>query len=164
MGWEVKIDMSGQSNDCLRVCNVKMKFFYQDGNGAHFQEFTEFFMNKITKKKRRTTSGRHISSTNRSLETALMRFRGVSEREVMKQLLVMKNKTCELDCIETKIIKDNINEFIKPLTDIVNLSLRDGNFSDSWKLAVLRLLIKDQTGARINKNYRPVSNLQFVSK
>ena len=24
MGWEVKIDMSGQSNDCLRVCNVKM--------------------------------------------------------------------------------------------------------------------------------------------
>ena len=25
MGWEVKIDMSGQSNDCLRVCNVKMK-------------------------------------------------------------------------------------------------------------------------------------------
>ena len=27
MGWEVKIDMSGQSNGCLRVCNVKMKKF-----------------------------------------------------------------------------------------------------------------------------------------
>ena len=25
MGWEVKIDMIGQSNDCLRVSNVKMK-------------------------------------------------------------------------------------------------------------------------------------------
>ena len=25
MGWEVKIDMSGQSNDCLWVCNIKMK-------------------------------------------------------------------------------------------------------------------------------------------
>ena len=25
MGWEVKIDMSGQSEDCLWVCNVKMK-------------------------------------------------------------------------------------------------------------------------------------------
>ena len=24
-GLEVKIDMSGQSNDCLSVCNVKMK-------------------------------------------------------------------------------------------------------------------------------------------
>ena len=27
MGWEVKIDMSGQSNDCLRIYNVKMKNF-----------------------------------------------------------------------------------------------------------------------------------------
>ena len=27
LGWEVKIDMSGQSNGCLRVCNVKMKKF-----------------------------------------------------------------------------------------------------------------------------------------
>ena len=27
MDWEVKIDMSGQSNSCLRVCNVKMKNF-----------------------------------------------------------------------------------------------------------------------------------------
>ena len=27
MGWEVKIDMSGQSDGCLRVCNVKMKKF-----------------------------------------------------------------------------------------------------------------------------------------
>ena len=25
MGWEVKIDMIGQSKDCLWVCNVKMK-------------------------------------------------------------------------------------------------------------------------------------------
>ena len=25
MGWEVKIDMSGQSKDCLLVCNVKME-------------------------------------------------------------------------------------------------------------------------------------------
>ena len=27
MGWEVKIDMSGQSKDCLWVCNVKMEKF-----------------------------------------------------------------------------------------------------------------------------------------
>ena len=27
MGWEVKIDMSGLSNDCLWICNVKMKTF-----------------------------------------------------------------------------------------------------------------------------------------
>ena len=27
MGWEDKIDMSGQSKDCLWVCNVKMEKF-----------------------------------------------------------------------------------------------------------------------------------------
>ena len=27
MGWEVKIDMNGQTKDCLWVCNVKMKKF-----------------------------------------------------------------------------------------------------------------------------------------
>ena len=36
MGQEVKVVMSGQSNDCLRVCNIKMKIFYWDRNGAHF--------------------------------------------------------------------------------------------------------------------------------
>ena len=31
--------MSGQSNDCLRICNVKMKKnFYRSGNGAHLRE------------------------------------------------------------------------------------------------------------------------------
>ena len=42
MGWEVKIDMSGQSKDCLWVCNVKMKNFYQGGNRAHFRGFLGF--------------------------------------------------------------------------------------------------------------------------
>ena len=40
MGWEIKIDMSGQSNDCLRLCNVKMKKIYQGQNIS--QEFTGY--------------------------------------------------------------------------------------------------------------------------
>ena len=42
MGWEVKIDMSGQSKDCLWVCNVKMKKFYRGRNRAHFRGFLGF--------------------------------------------------------------------------------------------------------------------------
>ena len=38
LGCEVKNDMSGQSNNCLRVCNVKMKKNYQGGNAPHFCE------------------------------------------------------------------------------------------------------------------------------
>ena len=55
MGWEVKIDMSGQSNDCLRVCNVKIKKFLtgqKQGTflrifgfrGRSIERFENFFM------------------------------------------------------------------------------------------------------------------------
>ena len=38
MGWEVKIDKSGESNDCLRVCNVKMKKFLPGRKQGTFRE------------------------------------------------------------------------------------------------------------------------------
>ena len=55
MGWEVKIDMSGQSKDCLWVCNVKMKkillgrkrgtFLWIFGFwGCSVERFENFFM------------------------------------------------------------------------------------------------------------------------
>ena len=55
MGWEVKIDMSGQSNDCLWVCNVKMKKFLPGQKrstflsifgfrGRSIERFGNFFM------------------------------------------------------------------------------------------------------------------------
>ena len=42
MGWEVKIDMSGQSKDCLWVCNVKMEKFLPGQKRAHFRGFLGF--------------------------------------------------------------------------------------------------------------------------
>ena len=55
MGWEVKIDMSGQSEHCLWVCNVKMKkilsgrkrgaFLWIFGfRGSSVERFENFFM------------------------------------------------------------------------------------------------------------------------
>ena len=55
MGCEVKIDMSGQSEDCLWVCNVKMKKFLPGQKRGTFpwifgfwghsvEQFENFFM------------------------------------------------------------------------------------------------------------------------
>ena len=38
MGWEVETDMSGQSNDCLRVHNVKMKKIFTGVETGHISE------------------------------------------------------------------------------------------------------------------------------
>ena len=42
MGWEVKIDMSGQSNDCLWECNVKMKKILLGQKWGTFLRIFEF--------------------------------------------------------------------------------------------------------------------------
>ena len=42
MGWEVKIDMSGQSKDCLWVCNVKMKKILSGQKRGTFRGFLGF--------------------------------------------------------------------------------------------------------------------------
>ena len=50
------------------------------------------------------------------------------------------------------------------LIKIVKLSLSTGKFADSWKVATLHPVTKNVNGPTINQNYRPVSNLSFISK
>ena len=47
MGWEVKIDMSAQSNDCLWVCNVKMKKFLPGQKRGTFLSIFGFWGHSI---------------------------------------------------------------------------------------------------------------------
>ena len=76
----------------------------------------------------------------------------------------MQSKLCELDCLPTHILKDHIDSFIPILTKIVNLSLESGVFSEDWKTAILRPLLKKSGLDQIDSNYRHVSNLSFISK
>ena len=46
----------------------------------------------------------------------------------------------------------------------INLSLSMGHFYEDWKLAIVRPLIKSIKKGTEKSNYRPVSNLQFISK
>ena len=76
----------------------------------------------------------------------------------------MKTKSCELDDIPTNILKQMLPWVIKLITKIVNMSLEEGVFCTNWKLAVVRLLLKKIGLELIKSNYRPVSNLPFISK
>ena len=50
------------------------------------------------------------------------------------------------------------------LTKIINLSLNTGEFHDGWKSTIVRPLIKSLPKGTIKTNYRPVSNMSFISK
>ena len=76
----------------------------------------------------------------------------------------MKSKTCELDDLPTNILKRILPRVSPLITKIVNASLNNGEFSTKWKTGVVISLIKKVSLQLIKSNFRPVSNLAFISK
>ena len=57
-----------------------------------------------------------------------------------------------------------LDECIGIITRIMNVSLQEGLFIKQWKTAVVRPLLKKKGLELLHSNYRPVSNLNFLSK
>ena len=76
-------------------------------------------------------------------------------------------KSCDLDPIPipTRLLKSYIDFLLPPITKLINLSLSSGTLPPAFKFAhVTPLLKKPSLGKEDLKNYRPVSNLSFISK
>jgi hypothetical protein len=98
-------------------------------------------------------------------DTKLCYFDTVTEDEVKKIINNSPTKSCELDPLPTTLLKDCIDVIVPTVTKIVNQSLSSGIFPSSLKSAIVRpLLKKPSLDHDILKNYRPVSNLSFLSK
>ena len=82
----------------------------------------------------------------------------------MKIISKTATKSCELDPMNTNILKDNISVLAPVLVDIVNTSLEDAIVTENLKSAMVRLLLKKPGLPLIFKNFRPVSNLSYLSK
>ena len=92
-------------------------------------------------------------------------FSEVSLEQVEKIITSASNATCALDPIPTAILKQCKDELLPTITHMVNLSLISGEFPQSMKKALVKPLIKKRTlDPAEYKNFRPVSNLGFVSK
>ena len=88
----------------------------------------------------------------------------IAENDLLKLIMEIPTKTCENDIIPSKLLKEILPTIIPSLTKIANLSINKGSFSEKWKSATVKLLIKSQSKGTIHQNYRPVSNLTFLSK
>lgn len=94
----------------------------------------------------------------------LVTFEPLSTEEVGKLVARSATKTCSLDPIPTSLLKQCLDVLLEPITNIVNSSLHEGEFPQNWKCAVVSPLLKKAGMDMVYKNYRPVSNLSFVSK
>ena len=54
----------------------------------------------------------------------------------------MKNKSCEIDEIPTNLLWKCIDHLLPVLTRLVNISLQSGVFSQKWKVAIVKPLLK----------------------
>jgi len=69
-----------------------------------------------------------------------------------------------LDPIPTDLFKQCLDILLPVVTQIINLSLHQGYFQHCWKCSLVIPLIKKLGLDCIFKNYRPISNLSYVSK
>ena len=74
-------------------------------------------------------------------------------------------KSYELDLLPTWFLKECKAELVPHINDIVNMSLRESMIPKSLKTDLIRPLLKKTVlDSDILTNYRPVSNLTFISK
>ena len=64
----------------------------------------------------------------------------------------------------TSLVINCIDVLLPVITKIINLSLESGSFASNWKCALVNPLLKKTGLDLVFENYRPVSNLQYVSK
>ena len=85
--------------------------------------------------------------------------------EIGKLATELFSKSCVLDPLPPVIIKQCIDLLLPTITNIVNLSLRDGCMPKCLKSAVLSPLLKKPDADFLQfKNFRPISNLKALTK
>ena len=91
-------------------------------------------------------------------------FTPLTEEEINKLISSSPKKSCILDPMPTSLVMECMDVLLPIITKMVNLSLESGRCADDWKSAVVLPLLKKHGLDLLYKNYRPVSNLQYISK
>ena len=82
------------------------------------------------------------------------------------RMLISKaaGKSCQLDPIPTPIVLKLLDVLLPVVTKLINLSFDTGRFAEAWKEALVLPSLKKPGLDFAFKNFRPVSNLSYISK
>ena len=85
--------------------------------------------------------------------------------KVTKIIQDSPTKSCSLDPWPTFLVLEFLDILFTPITSLINASLAQGTCPNFFKQAhVTPILKKSSLDKDVFKNYRPVSNLNFISK
>ena len=131
------------------------------------QDFLSFFDEKVAKIK--SSLPVPNPSTNSfpepSASTTFSSFKLLSEADVLELIKGSPIKACPLDPVPASLFKSCLPALLLAPTSIVNLSLQTSIVPSSLKAAQLSPIIKKANlDPESLSNYRPISNLNYVSK
>ena len=132
------------------------------------KEFSQFFDDKISRIRHRcqVVEDLHLPSFETPPPPSNFSvFEEVSEDEVQRIVSSSPAKSCDLDPIPTPLLKVCTSAIIPIVTTIINNSLQSGEVPDILKVAQVHPVLKKANLDPENmNNYRPISNLSFLSK
>lgn len=95
----------------------------------------------------------------------LTHFATVSEQETQNILNSVNKTFCTSDPINFSKLPEVLPILVPSITSIINSSFLSGIFPNSEKIAIVKPLLKKPSLAKDDlKNYRPISNLSYLSK
>ncbi len=134
------------------------------------QEFADFFESKIDKLHQQLNvvdlSGLQDKiPPEQTNKTLLHSFTPVLESDVVKMIKNYPIKSCPLDPVPAFVFREVYMTMSPILTNIVNSSLSSADMPELLKEAMIKLILQKPHVAKDTlNNYRPVSNLPYVSK
>ena len=138
-----------------------------DSAKALADHFAEFFDDKIAAIRINLQSDRAdlVSTPEVPMFTSTMDgFQEVIIGKIRAMLKRVPNKSCELDPIPTWLLKLCEDVPIHLVSHIVNSSLSNSIMPEAYKEAILSPLLKKEGLPLLDNNFRPISNLAFLSK
>ncbi len=135
-------------------------------------DFMDFFNNKtlsIREKVKAFLPSCNTDTVNFESATGpvsyLSCFKPLEPQQLISIITSFRSATCLLDPIPTKLLKDMLPQVSTFLLDMVNSSLLTGYVPQSFKVAAIKPLLKKPTlDPEVLANYRPISNLPFLSE
>ncbi len=137
-----------------------------DDLGQLANRFNEYFFRKI-ELIRENVDSIHVDPPlvhYRNPEVKFESFEILSSQDIHDVIMQLSSASCKLDPIPSWLVKTCCLELIPSIAKIVNLSLQEGRVPDHWKIALLKPNLKKPNLDPVFENFRPLSNLPFLSK
>ena len=129
------------------------------------ENFSSAFKAKVDMVRSSTASSPYPDFDGPGCVTRMDNFEDINTKFASRLLTQTANKSCALDPAPTWIVKRFVDELAPFVAAYVNVSIKTGSFPSNSKRAIITPVLKNPKLDRDDlNNYRPVSNLAFLSK